>query len=306
MLRSAHHRTRYVRATQLVSDTRHKVCVALCRLLLLVQAPPSARVQVARFIMSYSHAPSRNWDELYAAIGRRISRPEGASPPADHSVRRPTAPGPGVPASVTGWSRSTTSNLCIPRRYRRLPKPCDPAWSTAKRTLMTRFPSARILCLAGIQGVGKSFLGCHTLEALCRHRTGRYESGPRLLARGQLAGREGRPLPDAALLELCRDPEYLVLDDWPWWNSPRGGHGLLHDILEVRYWERRPTLIIIDAPTIRVLDALGPELAPVVEASGGIFSCEWEPFRRTPDLRRSSRGSLDRRRRRPTRRGGRR
>jgi DNA replication protein DnaC len=131
-------------------------------------------------------------------------------------------------------------------------------------------PRARLLLLAGNQGVGKSGLAASLAQAWVELERGvLYRTVPRLAARLRAAPWRARQEPDALpteleLLDALSTVDLLVLDDLGAEGAAGAGaeilHGLLFDILDMRMQSCRPTIVTTNLTPDEVTARYGARL----------------------------------------------
>ncbi len=195
-----------------------------------------------------------------------IARPAPPIPPQRRVSERPKTPA------------ARNKDLKIPQAFSKDPANSNPRWKAARDRIVRVYRSSWLTCLVGPEDFGKSTLACSVLRSICTHASGRYTRVPQLMAQVRLSWQNPPGLTNQDLLDRFRQHEYLVLDDLPPWESPDPGHRVMFDIIEARYCERRPTLLVVNARAIDISRLLGRELSARIECSGGIVSCEWDSF----------------------------
>lgn len=147
----------------------------------------------------------------------------------------------------------------------------QPGMSEA-RLAVTAFmadPVDHWLALIGRHGTGKTHLAC----ACLRERGGRYTTARGLVQR--------------ILSASCRWDErdrfanagLLVIDEIPSGAMRDVEYDVLYDVLDARYAERRPCVLVANATAAQFRGVLRPALADRFAEVGIAVGCEWESWR---------------------------
>ncbi len=74
----------------------------------------------------------------------------------------------------------------------------------------------------------------------------------------------------------------LVIDDWHLLKQSAFDHRVFSDLIDTRYANERPTLIVLNADSSEIAAMLGPQIVSRLKELGRVFHCEWPSFRSHP------------------------
>jgi len=139
----------------------------------------------------------------------------------------------------------------------------------------------RNLALLGSPGTGKTHLACAVLrQVISRGATGRYRPAVEAVrdVRQGYDRHSGISVQDA-LDGLCR-VDLLVIDDVGAQAGTANEQTILHDIIDGRYREQRPTIIVANLTEAELPQYIGERAADRIYDGGAVLACSWPSYRR--------------------------
>jgi len=160
-------------------------------------------------------------------------------------------------------------------------------WAVKLRSVLSLINTGCLIGLAGNRGNGKTQLGAEAVHyALEKYdRTG-ANGGPPLMCRAMEFFLDLRSCfrPKATACERDVIRQYtakciLILDEAHERAETEWENRMLNYMIDVRYAEKRDTIIISNDTPQAMLAALGPSIADRMRECGGVIHCDWPSFR---------------------------
>lgn len=141
--------------------------------------------------------------------------------------------------------------------------------------------TGRCLILVGGVGTGKTHLACAIARvAIERGYCARFETVQRALRRIKDAWRAVDTTESSVVDQFCQ-PDLLVLDEVGVQTGSDFEKNLIFDVINERYEQRRPTILLSNLDSDGVKQYLGPRVTDRLREDGGrMFACDWESYRR--------------------------
>ena len=185
------------------------------------------------------------------------------------------------PSKSQSWDRRTprqrVSASGLPRRHRdRLYEPLE--WSDEDRTraytvwfrLCTGGP---VVALRGPVGTGKTQLAAQMVAWACDEYTAIYRTFADLCAQWKARAFDGGESEGDVVRSLVA-PWLLVIDDLQTSYGSETEYRILERVIDKRYGEKRPTLLIANFTDKALAEFLGPRVCDRIREGGGMYSME--------------------------------
>jgi DNA replication protein DnaC len=167
-----------------------------------------------------------------------------------------------------------------------------PEWATALDKARRCTKSGGILLLLGDRGTGKTQLACELARLVCRDEPFLRElydyGGVPLLARYARVDEVGMEVREVyqtksrterqALARFIQ-PRLLVIDECQELPDREWERRLLGNIIDRRYSQTKPTVLIANSDAEAVLKLFGPSVVDRIKEGGGQIVCDWRSFR---------------------------
>ncbi|MBM9968268.1 ATP-binding protein, partial [Pseudomonas aeruginosa] len=131
----------------------------------------------------------------------------------------------------------------------------------------------RSLMLLGTMGTGKTHLACAIIQQVLRTEglagaTARYITAPDLiLGVKDTFGRKGKS--ESEVYESLHAPDLLVIDELGAQGGTEYELGLLHEVIDRRYREMRPTVVVSNMSAQEVAKYIGDRAVDRLRENGG-------------------------------------
>jgi DNA replication protein DnaC len=151
------------------------------------------------------------------------------------------------------------------------------------RDFIVEKPRWGVLVLMGTVGTGKTLLACEFAESWIKNltRSVRYTTANGMIKEIQASyGREGKSEEG----EIMRFVQYdlLILDEIDAKPETANANLLLTEIINRRYGEEKPVIVITNQPFEKIADFVGDRVADRLHENAFVCSFDWPSFRRNP------------------------
>lgn len=138
----------------------------------------------------------------------------------------------------------------------------------------------RDLIFIGSAGTGKTYAACGIINYLLDHgHRAAYTTASDFLLRLRNTYQQARVESEQEVYQALLDPELLVLDEVGRQNDSAHSASSLFNLLDKRYREVKPTVIITNMPKEQLVDFFGEALTSRLRQEGSMLGFYW------PDLR---------------------
>jgi len=199
-------------------------------------------------------------DELIAAAP--------PDPPEEPATKAP--PVPMIPRSVG-----------IGEYYRNpWPRPADPAWQSVFAKLQSAVATGGIVALVGNRGTGKTQLVAEVIRDLpneIEKRTStraaaRYLTAMGLFLRIRATFRKDSTESEKEIVDELARASLVVLDEIQERGESAWENRLLTHLIDRRYGDRRPTVLVANLPPGEFAAAVGPSIVDRMRETGGVIA----------------------------------
>jgi DNA replication protein DnaC len=172
---------------------------------------------------------------------------------------------------------------CWPRRHMAvLPSMQGPSLAAANELLPAAL-SGGILILCGDRGRGKTQMATYwaAQRSLAGSTRSAYVRAFDLFATIKQAwDRSGKSTtPEWQTLDSLKAAEFLVIDELHERSESDWENRTLTNIIDHRYAENLPTVLISNLPNAQLQASLGPSIIDRAAETGGVVTCDWGSYR---------------------------
>ncbi len=141
------------------------------------------------------------------------------------------------------------------------------------------FESGRSMLLQGNVGTGKTHLACAVANQIAgKGYTSIFRSVSNLIR--SVRETWGGAGSESAVIEVYRNVDLLIIDEVGVQNNTENERNILFDILNSRYEEMKPTILITNLDIERFTKAVGLRIASRVQHDGVIVPFTWGDYRK--------------------------
>lgn len=167
----------------------------------------------------------------------------------------------------------------FPKRYQtEWPQPNDAQWHDRREAVIDVMTAGGILCLTGNRGTGKTRLAAEVARSrwntTCRYTTA---MGLFLRIRGTYGNRGGET--ESRIIEELTKTWLLVIDEIQERGNSEWEDRLLTHIIDVRYGNMKPTILIGNLTRQALITQLGDSIASRIAETGGFMELIGKSFR---------------------------
>jgi len=184
----------------------------------------------------------------------------------EHEPTTPTQPTP---------SRAFPKATGVPERYREVwPFPDDAAWRAKLDRIVGRIKSGGIAVLVGPRGTGKTRIAVEAMRAATTNLFPlRYTSAMGLFLDIRATwGKSGRgTTTEAEVIEDHASRPILCIDEIQERGHTEWEDRLLTHVIDRRYGEMRPTILIANLVESALPECLGPSIYSRIQETGGVI-----------------------------------
>lgn len=135
------------------------------------------------------------------------------------------------------------------------------------------------LTLAGGTGTGKSHLASAIIHALIPERSALYATVSDVLRAVRDTWRRDSPVSTGQMVERMRGLDLLVLDEIGVQSGTDGEHTILYDVLDGRYRDCAPTILLTNLDSAAMQQAIGDRLFDRLRETSRWVKCDWQSYR---------------------------
>ncbi|MDN7179072.1 ATP-binding protein [Caballeronia sp. SEWSISQ10-4 2] len=151
----------------------------------------------------------------------------------------------------------------------------------AKTFSRSHLPEGSMLVFGGNPGTGKSHLALAILQHVMKRHTGMYLDAMSLIRRVRATWRrDADETEEEVVRTLGETIDLLVIDEIGVQRGTEDEQTILFDVLNRRYREKRPTILLtnLDGPGLK--EFLGPRIMDRIFERADIVPFKWESYRR--------------------------
>lgn len=138
------------------------------------------------------------------------------------------------------------------------------------------------LVFTGLSGSGKTHMGCCMIHDLILQGISAVYTSTKKFSEIRQNYQVGLGLTESATIKLYVKPEFLVIDEIGFRNSNDFIRNILFQIIDGRYEQKRPTLLISNLNIKDLTDYVGDRVMDrIFERHGSLFQFTWNSYRRT-------------------------
>jgi len=142
-------------------------------------------------------------------------------------------------------------------------------------------PHGTVLVFGGNPGTGKSHLALAILQQVMKRHTGMYLDAMSLIRRVRATWRRDSPeTEDDVITTLGEQLDLLAIDEIGVQRGTDDEQAIMFDVLNRRYRENRPTIILTNLDGHSLKDFLGPRIMDRLHQRAEFVPFKWESYRR--------------------------
>ena len=142
-------------------------------------------------------------------------------------------------------------------------------------------PHGTVLVFGGNPGTGKSHLALAILQQVMKRHTGMYLDAMSLIRRVRATWRRDSPeTEDDVIWTLGEQLDLLAIDEIGVQRGTEDEQAILFDVLNRRYRENRPTILMTNADGQAFKEFLGPRIMDRLNERADYVPFKWESYRR--------------------------
>lgn len=165
-------------------------------------------------------------------------------------------------------------------RLRRIQLERWPEWTIAREKSIKVIDAGGMLALIGIPGTGKTQIATECGKYICMiPKSCVYVKAQEFFKTVREAYGPGRPLTELQIIKRFRRPHLLVLDDLHVRAESEDENRLLHFILDKRYDDMTPTIVVANQSPAEFRESIGDPLFTRLKETGGYIECNWACIR---------------------------
>jgi DNA replication protein DnaC len=180
----------------------------------------------------------------------------------------------GIPAAFTGRSFDTfvIENAEMQRAHDVAKSFADEFWSKTA-------PEGRCLVFGGMTGTGKSHLALAVAQAVLRRGTAMYMDTSDLLRAVRGTWHKSAERSEESMMHLLSSIDLLVIDEVGVQRGTADEQMTLTDIINRRYRDMRPTILLTNLPGLELVELLGPRVMSRLSERATFVTFSWDDWR---------------------------
>lgn len=135
------------------------------------------------------------------------------------------------------------------------------------------------LVFGGVTGTGKSHLALAVAQAVLRRGTAMYMDAAELIRRVRATWRRDSPQSEESIMALLSRLDLLVIDEVGVQRGTDDEKATLTDIINRRYSEMRPTILLTNLPGEDLVSLLGPRVMSRLSERATFVAFKWGDWR---------------------------
>jgi len=135
------------------------------------------------------------------------------------------------------------------------------------------------LTLAGGKGTGKSHLSASIIHHIIPDRSALYATVGDVIRAVRDTWRRDSPISTGKMIENLRGLDLLVLDEIGVQSGTDGEHTILYDVLDGRYRDCAPTILLTNLGAAAMQQAIGDRLFDRLRETSKWVRCDWDSYR---------------------------
>lgn len=135
------------------------------------------------------------------------------------------------------------------------------------------------LTLSGGTGTGKSHMASAIIHRIILDRSALYATVSDMVRAVRDTWRRESPISTGQMIERLRGLDLLVLDEIGVQSGTDGEHTILYDVLDGRYRDCAPTILLTNLGAAAMQQALGDRLFDRLRETSKWVQCDWESYR---------------------------
>ncbi len=146
---------------------------------------------------------------------------------------------------------------------------------------MTVAGAGGIGLICGPWGTGKTLLACDaaTSWGVAMQRTVRYATARSLIAEARTSWADKKAPSESKVIEKISRIGLLIIDEMMERRGTADEHLILFDVINRRYGDMRPTLIITNEKPKAACESLGPSIADRIKDGGAVIEFDGQSRR---------------------------
>ena len=136
------------------------------------------------------------------------------------------------------------------------------------------------LTLSGGPGTGKSHLAAAIIHGIVPGHSALYATVSDILRSVRDTWRRDSAISTGKMVESLRNLDLLVLDEIGVQSGTDGEHTILYDVLDGRYRDCAPTILLTNLGAVAMQDAIGDRLFDRLRETSRWVQCDWQSHRR--------------------------
>ena len=182
--------------------------------------------------------------------------------------------GAGIPAAFVG---RTFENYVVESDDMRSAR--DVAQSFARSFWVEAVKHGGILVFGGVTGTGKSHLALAVAQAVLKRGTAMYMDVSDLIQRVRGTWRRDSQQSEEELMTLLSSIDLLVIDEVGVQRGTKDEQNTLTDIINRRYRDLRPTILLTNLPGQELIELLGPRVMSRLSERATFVTFDWQDWR---------------------------
>jgi len=196
-----------------------------------------------------------------------------------------------IPAQLPGVKNNHTicrelrTHWGAPQRhvdFKAQDKPNPAGWNKALADVQGKLGNGFLVALLGERGNGKTQIAVELMREVTgvkRLRSARYLTAMDFFVRIKATYSALAEETEQDVIRDLRKPAFLVLDEMGKRADNDWENRLIFHLINLRYNDRKDTLLISNQGESEFTASLGPSLISRMNETGGIITCDWPSFR---------------------------